>query len=201
MNIHSLNINGGFSESFGLYFKIESRGTRFIVDLLIREIQSPLRSPIQIRMEPDHHPPHIHIRKGNNYHYASFSLDGEILAGGRGLSPVEKRVVKEWLSIHGGTLLELWNCLKNGDNTAASLVKKINETWEYHGHVFKGEKPEKEKHYPDLIVWYNGDLSERGISGSQRVIHSTGSMCVFYQKKSALNSGLAFKSDTDLQTN
>ena len=202
MNINSLKINQGFNESFGLYFKIELRGGHYYVDLLIREIQGPLRSPIQIRMEPDtHKTPHVHISKRNNNHFASFSLDGTQLAGGQRLSSKETRVIREWLSMHGRTLHELWDCLKNGDTSAPSLIKKINETWEYQGCIYKGEKPQKEKHYPDLIVWYNGCLSERDITTSKKEIHSTGSMCVYYLKKSEANTGLVFKSDIDLQTN
>ena len=200
MNINSLKINQGFNESFGLYFKIELRGGHYYVDLLIREIQGPLRNPIQIRMEPDTHKvPHIHISKRNNRHFASFSLDGSILAGERGLSSTETKVVREWLSMHGRTLHELWACLKNGDTSGPSLIKKINETWEYQGCIFKGKKPQKEAHYPDLIVWYNGCLTERNITATIKEVRSTGSMCVYYQKKSEKNSGLKFKSDADLQ--
>ena len=201
MDINSLRINEGFNEAYGLYFKIELRGSHYIVDLLIREIRGRVKRPIQIRMEPDNHPPHIHLRKGENYHFATFSLEGTLRAGGRGLSSAETNVVREWLSQHGKTLLELWNCLKNGDNTANDLINSLNETWEYQGYVYNGDKPEKEAHYPDLIVWYNGCLSEKDINASMKEVHSTGSMCVYYQKKNELNSGLLFKSDIDLQIN
>ena len=93
---------------------------------LLLEVLLKRTLPIEYRMEPDtHKTPHLHISYGINKHAASYSLiDGEPIVGK--IPSKYDREVKKWIKKNKEALIEIWEELKNGNQSEyESLIKKL----------------------------------------------------------------------------
>lgn len=70
--------------------------------------------PLEFRMEPDKHAPHIHINYGKEKHKASYRInDGVRVAGD--LDNKYDKIVKDWIAKNQTTLEKIWAAMKAGD--------------------------------------------------------------------------------------
>lgn len=131
---------------------------------------------LQIRMEPDNHPPHLHISVGNRAHCASFSLDGKFLPGD--LDRRQIISVQKWISRHREKLNQLWNIVKRGED----YLPKVREIiWE--DFKFDGERPPYHRIIEGVIIWYSGNLIENDLKDGVRGFTCTGDVHVVYPNK------------------
>jgi hypothetical protein len=76
--------------------------------------------PIEFRMEPDNHAPHIHINYGKEKHKASYRInDGVRVAGD--LDNKYDKTVTGWIAKNQTTLQTIWKALKAGDQKEYEL--------------------------------------------------------------------------------
>ena len=98
-----------------------SNGKGLLIEVLLKKFL-----PLEFRMEPDtHKTPHLHISYGINKHAASYSLiNGELIVG-QIPSKYDKRV-KTWIETNQEVLIQIWEELKNGNQTGyESLIKSL----------------------------------------------------------------------------
>ena len=54
--------------------------------------------------------------------------------------------------------------------------------WTYGTARFTGSQPSSCLHHGTVIIWYNGTLTQKGISGNEEIWEGTGDICVLYPK-------------------
>ena len=54
--------------------------------------------------------------------------------------------------------------------------------WTYGTARFSGNQPSSCLHHGTVIIWYNGSLTQKGISGGEEIWEGTGDICVLYPK-------------------
>jgi len=99
-----------------------------LIDLMTKEVNSGLMEvllkkmlPLEFRMEPDKHAPHIHISYGNEKHTASYLINnGERVAGN--LKNKYDKIVKNWIEKNQDKLMKIWNKLKAGNQNKYELL-------------------------------------------------------------------------------
>lgn len=185
------------NEYKGIVFTIRKKGSRYILNFFIREVPTKRNPPMRITMEPDpnHKMPHIHLSKGHCKHIVSLDLTGNFIHGETVLNRNEKKTITEWISSHRTTLQELWDSIQAGDPNYQDNLDRVNNTWEFDGCVFEGERPINQIILDNIIVWYNGILS-KDERGDITHIHSSGEMCVLFSTdEEKLIRRFTFRSD------
>ena len=79
-----------------------------LLELLLKKIL-----PLEFRMEPDNHPPHIHINYGKEKHKASYLINNGVRVAGN-LDNKYDKIVKNWIAINETKLQEIWTEMKAG---------------------------------------------------------------------------------------
>lgn len=149
---------------------------------------------LQIRMEPDNHPPHLHISVGNRAHCASFSLDGKFLPGD--LDRRQIISVQKWISRHREKLNQLWNIVKRGED----YLPKVREIiWE--DFKFDGKRPEYYRKIDGVDIWYNGELTQISTDStdSVKVFSCIGNIHVVYPNRAKKNLFKFFSEEGTIQ--
>lgn len=54
--------------------------------------------------------------------------------------------------------------------------------WTYGTARFSGNQPSSCLHHGTVTIWYNGTLTQKGISGNEEIWEGTGDICVVYPK-------------------
>ena len=54
--------------------------------------------------------------------------------------------------------------------------------WTYGTASFSGNQPSSCLHHGTVTIWYNGSLTQKGISGGVEIWEGTGDICVVYPK-------------------
>ena len=54
--------------------------------------------------------------------------------------------------------------------------------WTYGSARFSGTQPSSCLHHGSVIIWYNGSLEQKGISGNEEIWQGTGDICVVFPK-------------------
>ena len=84
------------------------------------EVRLKKMLPLEFRMEPDNHTPHIHINYGKEKHKASYRInDGVRVAGD--LDNKYDKIVNDWIAKNQTTLQEIWTAMKAGDSKIYEL--------------------------------------------------------------------------------
>lgn len=122
------------------------------VDFLVTSL--PDYPNVHIRMEPDNHPPHLHVSVGNRAHCASFALDGTFLTGN--LERKQMAYVQEWICHHSRKLLRLWEIVKRGEDYSRARSDIL-----WGDFKFDGAMPPHCKTIDDVRIWYCGSVTER----------------------------------------
>ena len=62
------------------------------------------------------------------------------------------------------------------------LLTTAMADWTYGTARFTGSQPSSCLHHGSVIIWYNGTLTQKGISGNEEIWEGTGDICVLYPK-------------------
>lgn len=149
---------------------------------------------LRIRMEPDNHPPHLHISVGNRAHCASFSLDGECLSGN--LDKRQMVYVQKWICIHHEKLIKLWNIVKNGEDYSKARREIIWDDFK-----FDGKRPKYYREIDGVDIWYNGELTQISTDStdSVKVFSCIGNIHVVYPNRAKKNLFKFFSEEGTIQ--
>ena len=102
-------------EKFAFVELMTKGGQEGLLEVLLKKIE-----PLEFRMEPDSHAPHIHINYGKEKHKASYRInDGVRLAGD--LDNKYDKTVKDWIAKNLTTLQGIWTAMKAGDQKEYEL--------------------------------------------------------------------------------
>ena len=63
-----------------------------------------------------------------------------------------------------------------------SLLTTAMADWTYGSARFTGSQPSSCLTHGTVIIWYNGTLTQKGISGNEEIWEGTGDICVLYPK-------------------
>lgn len=177
----------------GLHIKIVSISLNpNAVDFLVTSL--PNYPNVHIRMEPDNHPPHLHVSVGNRAHCASFALDGTFLTGN--LERKQMAYVQEWICIHHEKLIQLWNIVKNGEDYSQVRREIIWEDFK-----FDGKRPEYYRKIDGVDIWYNGELTQISTDStdSVKVFSCIGNIHVVYPNRAKKNLFEFFSEEGTIQ--
>lgn len=86
-----------------------------LLEVLLKE-----KKPLEFRMEPDNHAPHIHIKYGKEKHKASYRINDGVRVAGN-LDNKYDKTVKEWIAQNQTQLFEIWNEMKAGNQKEYEL--------------------------------------------------------------------------------
>ena len=62
------------------------------------------------------------------------------------------------------------------------LLTTAMADWTYGSARFTGSQPSSCLNHGTVIIWYNGTLTQKGISGNEEIWEGTGDICVLYPK-------------------
>ena len=62
------------------------------------------------------------------------------------------------------------------------LLTTAMADWTYGSARFSGSQPSSCLNHGTVIIWYNGTLTQKGISGNEEIWEGTGDICVLYPK-------------------
>jgi hypothetical protein len=102
-------------DKFAFVDLMSKGGKEGLLEVLLKKML-----PLEFRMEPDNHAPHIHINYGKEKHKASYRInDGVRVAGD--LDNKYDKIVKDWIAKNKTTLQEIWTAMKAGDQKIYEL--------------------------------------------------------------------------------
>jgi hypothetical protein len=64
----------------------------------------------------------------------------------------------------------------------SGLLTTAMADWTYGTARFTGSQPSSCLHHGTVIIWYNGTLTQKGVSGNEEIWEGTGDICVLYPK-------------------
>lgn len=62
------------------------------------------------------------------------------------------------------------------------LLMTAMADWTYGTVSFKGSQPSSSMSHGDVMIWYNGSLTQKGTEGNVEIWEGTGDICVVYPK-------------------
>jgi hypothetical protein len=84
-------------------------GKEGLLEVLLKK-----KLPLEFRMEPDNHAPHIHINYKKEKHKASYRINDGVRVAGN-LDNKYDKIVKSWIDENRTKLQEIWNAMKIGN--------------------------------------------------------------------------------------
>lgn len=63
-----------------------------------------------------------------------------------------------------------------------SILATAMADWTYGSARFSGNQPSSCLQHGTVIIWYNGSVTQKGISGGEEIWEGTGDICVVFPK-------------------
>lgn len=102
-------------DKFAFVDLMTKAGKEGLLEVLLKKML-----PLEFRMEPDSHAPHIHISYGKEKHKASYLINNGVRVAGD-LNNKYDKTVKDWIAKNQGKLQEIWAAMKAGDQKEYDL--------------------------------------------------------------------------------